>query len=277
MPDATYTRDDEIHKRQVKKFKEKDFAQIGKLNYLCQTHEGEPIKYFCRDDNEPLCGECVILHSKHDFVKADYKAASSIRLQLNQSIDNIDNQLKNYKQVLDTTNTKLKDMDIDSKRQFARVADVFREVREIIFQREKKIKETLHAKIREAQQSLKEDVHTVTKIMDELIRIKATGSELKRSFDDETDNCAGIVGSVQSVNQLHKVFQQYSEDVLSCHELESFVVKKELSQHPAVPEFNYNAAECRLFIEELGAINQPHDFPTNEHGGQIGTPLNYAG
>ena len=100
---------------------------------MCLTHEGEPIKYFCRDDNEPLCGECVILHSKHDFVKADYKAASSIRQQLNQSIDSMDQQLKNYKLVLDTTNTKLKDMDIDSKRQFARVAEVFREVRELIF------------------------------------------------------------------------------------------------------------------------------------------------
>ena len=45
----------------------------------------------------------------------------------------MDQQLKSYKQVLDTTNTKLKDMDIDSKRQFARVAEVFREVRELIF------------------------------------------------------------------------------------------------------------------------------------------------
>ena len=47
----------------------------------------------------------------------------------------------------------------------------------------------------------------MTKILDELIKIKSTGTDLKRKFDDETDNSAGIVGSVQSVNQLHKVFQ----------------------------------------------------------------------
>jgi hypothetical protein len=47
----------------------------------------------------------------------------------------------------------------------------------------------------------------------------------------------------------------------------SFVVKKELSAHPAVPEFNYNAAECKQFIDDLGSINTPSDFPTNNLGG----------
>jgi hypothetical protein len=53
----------------------------------------------------------------------------------------------------------------------------------------------------------------------------------------------------------------------------SFVVKKELSLHPAVPEFNYNAAECRQFIDELGSVNNPHDFPANNMGGSPGVNL----
>ena len=57
----------------------------------------------------------------------------------------------------------------------------------------------------------------------------------------------------------------------------SFVVKKELAKHPAVPEFNYNAAECRLFIDELGSINTQTDFPSNPHGGAYGLPFNIAG
>jgi len=75
--------------------------------------------------------------------------------------------------------------------------------------------------------------------------MKVSGNELKLNFDDETDNVCGIVGSSPNVNSLNKAFKIYAEDVLSSHEMGSFVVKKELSMHPAVPEFNYNAAECR--------------------------------
>lgn len=43
-----------------------------------------------------------------------------------------------------------------------------------------------------------------------------------------------------------------------------------MANHPAVPEFQYNAAECRQFIDELGNIHQAADFPTNAVGGQPG-------
>ena len=88
--------------------------------------------------------------------------------------------------------------------------------------------------------------------MEDLIKFKATGSELKMNFDDESENVCGIVGSSPHVQSLQKAFKTYASDVLSGHEMASFVVKKELSLHPAVPEFNYNAAECRQFIDELG-------------------------
>lgn len=75
--------------------------------------------------------------------------------------------------------------------------------------------------------------------------MKAQSGDLKKAFDDETDNVCGIVGSSPNVGEMNKQFKQYQEDVLSGHEMGSFVVKKELELHPAVPEFNYNAAECR--------------------------------
>jgi len=61
--------------------------------------------------------------------------------------------------------------------------------------------------------------------------------------------------------------------------MNSFVVKKELSLHPAVPEFSHNAAEVRVFIDELGSINKAHDFPVNmnPHGGAHGSVFNIAG
>lgn len=42
--------------------------------------------------------------------------------------------------------------------------------------------------------------------------------------------------------------------MLSCHEISAFVVRKELVMHPAVPEFNYNAAEMRQFIDTFGSL-----------------------
>lgn len=93
---------------------------------------------------------------------------------------------------------------------------------------------------------------TVQELMEEMIKMKSIGQELKANFDGDADNVNGICGSAPNVNSLSKAFQQFKEDVLSGHEMGSFVVKKELALHPAVPEFNYNAAECRLFIDELG-------------------------
>jgi hypothetical protein len=39
------------------------------------------------------------------------------------------------------------------------------------------------------------------------------------------------------------------------------VVRKEMRSHPAVPEFCYNSAECRQFIETIGTVNKRADFP----------------
>jgi len=74
-PVPTFSKQDDIQVRQVQKFKEIN-KNWTKLSQTCLQHEGDPIRYYCKDCNEPLCGECVVLHSKHDFVKADYKAAS---------------------------------------------------------------------------------------------------------------------------------------------------------------------------------------------------------
>ena len=72
------------------------------------------------------------------------------------------------------------------------------------------------------------------------------------------------------MNHIAKVYKQYEEDVLSNHEMGSFVVKKELSLHPAVPEFNCNSAEVKQFIDTIGNLNSPNDFTVNQHGGEKG-------
>ena len=55
----------------------------AKPGQFCRAHPNEQIRYYCRDDRAPLCADCVVAHSKHEFVQADFKAASEVRSSLN--------------------------------------------------------------------------------------------------------------------------------------------------------------------------------------------------
>lgn len=65
-------------------------------------------------------------------------------------------------------------------------------------------------------------------MLEELINMKSTGLTLKKNFEEEADNVCGIVGSSANVAALAKAFKLFSEEVISGHEIKSFVVKKEL-------------------------------------------------
>jgi hypothetical protein len=45
-------------------------------------HPGEPIKYFCRDEMLGICSECIVFHSKHDFIFADSDAMQEVKQAL---------------------------------------------------------------------------------------------------------------------------------------------------------------------------------------------------
>lgn len=95
--EPSYSRTDQIFTNKVMKQEPlKNIKEWAKLSTHCQHHPDELVRYFCRDDSEPLCGECVVLHSKHDFIKADFKAASQIRISLNGVIETVDVQTQLY-------------------------------------------------------------------------------------------------------------------------------------------------------------------------------------
>jgi hypothetical protein len=100
--------------------------------------------------------------------------------------------------------------------------------------------------------------------------MKVSGGELRKNMDAEKDNVSAIVGSSSHVSRLHKAFKEFHLSTLSSHEPGAFVIKNELASHPAVPEFQYNAAECRQFVDELGQLHQAANFPTNSVGGAAG-------
>ena len=54
---------------------------VRPLVETCKMHPKETVKYFCRDANcmRGLCPDCIIEHSKHDFIAANELAALEIK------------------------------------------------------------------------------------------------------------------------------------------------------------------------------------------------------
>lgn len=128
-------------------------------------------------------------------------------------------------------------MEHDQRLQLAKIAETFKDIREQLFQRELKIKKQIHDSIIQSQSSLKGDVNTLQQILQELISMKVSGGELRKNMEAEKDNVAAIVGSSAHVSKLHRAFKEYHLSSLSSHEPGSFVIKNEMANHPAVPEF----------------------------------------
>lgn len=95
----------------------------------------------------------------------------------------------------------------------------------------------MHDSINQSQASLKSDVNILQQILQELISMKVSGGELRKNMENEKDNVAAIVGASSHVSKLHQAFKNYHQNTLSSHEPSSFVIKNEMADHPAVPEF----------------------------------------
>ena len=57
------------------------FAQASPESELpknCKLHPTEKVRYFCRDDRQAICPECVVMHARHDFVLANQDAADML-------------------------------------------------------------------------------------------------------------------------------------------------------------------------------------------------------
>ena len=48
----------------------------------CKIHPSEAVKYFCKDDQTALCPECVVEHSRHDFIMANDNASRQVKNNL---------------------------------------------------------------------------------------------------------------------------------------------------------------------------------------------------
>lgn len=97
-------------------------------------------------------------------------------------------------------------------------------------------------------------------------------SELKEAMQT-TENTRGIVGAIKRIKLVKDDFSHLCNTVLAQNDPGAFIVNKQLQYHPAVPEFIYNSAEARLFIDKLGMINLRVDFPeipSNSLGGLPG-------
>jgi hypothetical protein len=97
----------------------------GLLGMMCDTHSTEPVKYFCRDCRVGVCPECIVIHSKHDFVFADEGAAFEVKQQLKSLNLNVSSRNDEYSILLKETEAKIKEIDKWKEDEVAKVRYYF--------------------------------------------------------------------------------------------------------------------------------------------------------
>ena len=89
--------------------------------------------------------------------------------------------------MLKETNQKIRQLDLEQKEEFTKIAQTFKQLREMIFEREKEVKDVLFSQIKEAQKCLRADVSVAQNILGELLNLKSRTVALKQTFDRDLD------------------------------------------------------------------------------------------
>lgn len=84
---------------------------------MCDTHPEEELSYFCFDCNIPICPECAIhgSHREHE-VQTTRKAIKTIKANLQQRTDMVNQHTSQVAGVRENYRNKLKDLNDDNKK-----------------------------------------------------------------------------------------------------------------------------------------------------------------
>lgn len=122
------------------------------------------------------------------------------------------------------------------------------------------MKKELHAKIREAQLSLREDILALKNVLLELKTLQGAANELKQVIEFN-ENTRSVVGTAKRIKLVKDDFEHLCSSLLVQNDPAVFIVNKELQSSLMIPEFVSNAPEARHLIDSLGAINFRAYYP----------------
>lgn len=117
----------------------------------------------------------------------------------------------------------------------------------------------LQQKINDAQQLLKDDITALEKVMIDLKTLNKAASDLKRSLEG-SQNVKSLVGAASRVKLMKDDYAVLCSTVLARNDPGIFIVNKQLQYHPATPEFLFNSAETKLFVDHLCKVSGRFDF-----------------
>ena len=102
-----------------------DHASIQKLR-TCVLHPEEPIKYYCKDDKEGLCAECIVHHARHDFIFADEDASKEVKEHLETLFRAVGRHHEGYGDLHRKVEQHLVDLEKYKNEELNKVTEAFR-------------------------------------------------------------------------------------------------------------------------------------------------------
>ena len=83
------------------------------IEYMrCEVHPTEKVKYYCREDGKSLCPNCVVDHSKHDFIFADESAAFEVKQELKTIGLTVQSKNSEYLMIQRESEQKIAEVDV---------------------------------------------------------------------------------------------------------------------------------------------------------------------
>lgn len=133
------------------------------LPETCHEHPMQQIRFFCRAQTcmMGLCAECILAHARHDFTAANESAASEVKSIVRQAQRVCKKQAKHLKTVKQVTDTKITALTQRREEEFGRLNTVFSELKAMLDERHKYLKELFENEIRDVEVRLQSDIKLI--------------------------------------------------------------------------------------------------------------------
>eukprot|EP00347_Sterkiella_histriomuscorum_P017020 403350962 len=235
---------------------------IMPLQDKCKFHPRESIKYFCRDPAclIGLCPDCIIEHSKHDFLAANELAAFEIKQVVKQAQRRCKNQVKLQKDLKQQTEKKLSSLNRQRSDEFHRIHCYFNELHRELDERESQLNNMFNEEIRDIESQLMKDMQNIQLNYSDNVKIfKKLKMLIEQQckqfiilyFNLEISQDTAVVGNAEFAYQLNNLTIQKEQIVQN----KVFYVQFDENKHDIItPTYALDLATEKAKIQSIGRL-----------------------
>lgn len=224
----------------------------------CALHPEEPIKYYCKDDKEGLCAECIVHHARHDFIFADEEASTEVKESLGGLFRSVGRHHESYGDLYRKVEQNLSDLEKYKHEELNKVTEAFRQVRAALEQREAQFKREYQQRVKDQFAFMTAEAQKLRHIYSEVDAVYQGINKLQvllERFDDYT-----VVGACQKIRLVEQSFKILQRKLIDPNPVDGFRVASGEGGLQTMPIFEVNASAAQKFIETLGNISNRYDF-----------------